>query len=150
MFGPLREFDMDRREFLTTVGSGSVALTAGCSSILEDPGPFHFGITNWREQEYTAELTLRKNDEEKLIDGRFDIAANGPDHEKPPGIYLKGVTRVKNEDAIDAQVILDGEPYRGRYEVTCNRREGSENNFFSYIHSGETSKIKFGGSEWGV
>lgn len=150
MFGPSRDFDMNRREFLTAMGSGSVALTAGCSSILEEPGPFHFGITNWREREYTAELTLRKNDENELLDGRFDIAANSPDQNNPPGIYLEGVTEVKNEDAINARVILDGEVYRGRYEVTCNRREGSENNFFLYIHTGETSKIEFSGSECGV
>ncbi|WP_435095081.1 hypothetical protein [Halorubrum sp. N11] len=76
---------MNRREFLTTMGSGSIVLTAGCSSILEARNPFHFGITNWQEREYTAELRLRKNDEEKLINGRFDIAANRPDYEQPRG-----------------------------------------------------------------
>ncbi|MFC7116551.1 hypothetical protein ACFQH2_18580 [Natronoarchaeum sp. GCM10025703] len=142
---------MNRRQFLATAGSGSVAVTAGCSSILEDAGPFHFGITNWREREYTAELTLRKNDEEKLIDGRVDIAANGPDHEDPPGVHLQEVTQVKNGDAINARVILDGETYRGRYEVTCNQRESSKNNFFLYIHSSESEMgIEFGGSECGV
>lgn len=141
---------MNRRGFLKTVGCGSVASTAGCSSILEDSGPFHFGITNWREREYAAQLSLRKNDEEDLIDGRFDIAANGPDYEEPPGIYLQDVTRVKNEDTINARVVLDDESYRGSYEVTCNQREGSENNFFLYIRSAETSEIEFGGSECGV
>lgn len=132
------------------VGSGSVALTPGCSSVLEDSGPFDFGIVNWREREYSAELRLRKNNEEELIDGRFDIAANGPDQERPPGIYLQDVTRVKNEDVINARVILNGEIFRGRYKVTCNRRKRSENNFFLYIRSDETSEIEFGGSECGV
>ncbi|QLD85574.1 hypothetical protein HWV23_07495 [Natronomonas halophila] len=141
---------MNRRAFLTTVGSGSLALTAGCSSLLEDPGAFHFGITNWRERTYTADLTLHKNAEETLIDGRFDIAANGPDRDDPPGVYLESVTQVKNGDVIDARVRLDGEEYRGSYEVTCNRREGSENNFFLYIHSPGGGDIEFGGSECGV
>jgi hypothetical protein len=140
---------MNRRRFLTAVGSGSLASTAGCSSLLEDPGPFDFGITNWRERAYTAELTLEKSDE-TLVDGRFDIAANGPDHGEPPGIYLQDVTRVKNGDVIDARVRLGGEAYRGSYEVTCNRREGSENNFFLYIHSPDGGEIEFGGSECGV
>ncbi|WP_336135137.1 hypothetical protein [Natronomonas amylolytica] len=141
---------MNRRAFLTTVGSGGFALTAGCSSLLEDPGPFHFGITNWRERTYTAELLLQKNDDEELVNGRFDIAANGPDRDDPPGVYLEIITQVKNRDIIDARVRLDGEEYRGSYEVTCNRREGSENNFFLYIHSPDGGDIEFGGSECGV
>jgi hypothetical protein len=140
---------MNRRRFLTAVGSGGVGLVAGCSTVLEDPEPFDFGITNWRERAYTAELKLEKGDE-TLVDGRFDIAANGPDHGEPPGIYLQDVTRVKNGDVIDARVRLGGEAYRGSYEVTCNRREGSENNFFLYIHSPDGGEIEFGGSECGV
>lgn len=138
---------MNRREFLTTMGSGSIVVTAGCSSVLEAQNPFHFGITNWQKRKYTAELRLRKNDEEELIDGRFDIAANSSDYEDPPGIYLEGVAQVKDGDIIDTRVILEDEAYRGRYEVTCNKRERSENNFFLYIHSSETDEIEFGGSE---
>jgi hypothetical protein len=140
---------MKRRRFLTAAGSGSLALAAGCSSVLEASGPFHFGITNWRQRAYTADLTLETG-EETLVDGRFDIAANGPDREDPPGIYLQGVTQVKNGDVVAAEVVLDGETHRGRYEVTCNRREGSENDFFLYIRSPEAGPIEFSGSRCGV
>lgn len=150
---------MNRRKFLATVGSGSFALTAGCSSVLEEPGSFHFGITNWRDQAYTTELTLQKNGETELIQGQFDIASNNPDNEDPAILYLQDIATVKNEDMIDARVTLDGETYRGSYEVTCNRRsssdyntdgyDGPENNFFLYIHSGEHGEIEFGGSGCG-
>lgn len=140
---------MDRRRALRTVGSAGVALAAGCSAIFEDAGPFHFGITNWRERTYRAELLLEKNGE-TVVDGRFDIAANGPAHEEPPGIYLQDVARVTNGDDINARVVLDGDTYRGHYEVTCNRRDGSRNNFFLYIRSGEPGEITFSGSECGV
>ncbi len=155
---PVGKFGMNRRKFLTILGAGSAVLTAGCSSVLEESGPFHFGITNWREQAYTAELILHKNSEE-VISGQFDIASNNIDDEDPAAIYLQGVTEVKNGDVINAQVTLDGETYRGSYEVTCNRRDASdytasdphvpENNFFLYIHSGDPGEIEYGGSECG-
>lgn len=150
---------MNRRKFFTIVGSGSAVLTAGCSSVLEDAGRFHFGITNWREQSYTANLILRKNSEEELINGQFDIASNNPAEEDPAVIHLQDVAKVKNGDVVTAQVTLNGETYRGSYEVTCNRRDASdyttsdpnvpENNFFLYIHSGESGEIEYGGSECG-
>jgi hypothetical protein len=140
---------MDRRTFLATVGSGTLVLTTGCSAVLEEPGPFDFGIINWRQRAYAAEVVLRKNDGEKLVDGRFDIAANGPDREDPPGIYLRDVTRVRNGDTVDARVVLDGETFRGSYEVTCNRTDGFGNDFFLRIYSGEPSEIDFSGSECG-
>ncbi|UIP00721.1 hypothetical protein Hbl1158_05020 [Halobaculum sp. CBA1158] len=141
---------MDRREFLAAAAGGGLVSTAGCSGVSEDPGPFDFGITNWRRREYTAEVLLRKNEDVELIDGRFDIAANEPDREDPPGIYLRDVTRVRNGDVIDARVALDGEPYRGRYEVTCNRTADFENDFFLRIRSGDAGRIEFSGSECGV
>lgn len=140
---------MNRRGFLTAVAGGSMGSMAGCSSIFEESGPFHFGITNWRETEYTAEVKLTKNDDEELINGRFDITGNDPTREEPPGIYLESVTTVKNGDTINARVILNGETYRGNYEVTCNQRDNSANNFFLYIHSGD-GEIEFGGSRCGV
>jgi hypothetical protein len=140
---------MNRRQFLATAGCGRLALTAGCSSIFEEPGAFRFGITNWRERAWAAEATLHRSDEE-LLDGRFHIAANDRDGGDPPHVYVRKLAEVTNGDVIDATVRLDGEEYRGRYEVTCNERDGAENNFFLYIHSGDDGEIEFGGSECGA
>lgn len=140
---------MNRRVFLSTVASGSLVLTAGCTAVLEDPGSFDFGISNWRERDFTAELVLRKNETEALVDGRFDIAANNPDREDAPGIYLEDITQVRNGDTIGAQVTLDGETYRGTYEVTCNQVEDFDNDYFLRIYSGDPGEISFAGSKCG-
>lgn len=137
---------MRRRPFLEALAAGSSLLAAGCVSLREDPGPFDFGISNWRDRQYTADFVLRKNDA-RLLDGRVDVPAKRPSDEGPVGVLLEDVTRVTDGDVIEARINLSGSEFEGRYEVSCNRRERAENNFFFRIYSDEDRGMEFEGSE---
>lgn len=142
---------MNRRRFLQRLAGGSVLLTAGCTAIGEDPGPFNFAIVNRREQPYHAEFTVRDNDD-ILIDGSVDIAARPPGDGEYTVLNFDNITQVMNGDTIDVRIQLAGETFEETYEVTCNQSENAENNFFFQIRhpeaptSSETG-MEFAGSE---
>lgn len=141
---------MNRRRFLRKVASGGALLTAGCTSIREDPGPFNFGIVNRREQEYHAEFTVWDDADEVVIDGFVDIPARPPADEERAELFFDDLLSVTNGDRIDVRIGIDDETFEETYEVTCNRSENAENNLFFHIRHPEaptSEKMEFSGSE---
>lgn len=138
---------MNRRRFLQgTVGSG-VLLTAGCSSLAAESEPFNFGITNWRDRRYTADVRLEENEETVLLDARVDVPAQREQDDEPPGALFRDLTDVSNGDIIDATVIIADTELETQYEVTCSTSENAENNLFLRIFSNEDRGMQFRGSE---
>ena len=138
---------MKRRRFLHGLtGTGGLVL-AGCASLGEESDPFTFGITNWRNQRYLADIVLRENDESVLLDARVNIPAHQPTNEDPPGILIRDLTSVTDGDVINARVSIDEAEFETRYEVTCTHSENAENNLFFRIFSNEDREMQFSGSE---
>ncbi|EMA65504.1 hypothetical protein C468_05968 [Halorubrum kocurii JCM 14978] len=143
---------MNRRPFLQQLAVGGALLTAGCTAIREEPGPFNFGIVNRREQSYHVEYTLWDDAGEIVIDGSVDIAPRPPDGGEYTVLDFPDLIRVTNGDEIDARIQIDGETFEDTYEVTCNRSENAENNWFFQIRhpDGPTTSetgMEFNGSE---
>lgn len=143
---------MNRRQVLQQLAGGSVLLTAGCTFIGEDPGPFEFAIVNRREQPYQVEFTVWDDDDDVLTDGVVDIAVRPPKDGEYSVVAFEDLTRVSNGDTIDVRIQIDGETFEGTYEVTCNRSENAENNFFFQIRHPDApteteSGMEFNGSE---
>jgi hypothetical protein len=72
-----------------------------------------------------------------------------------PGCTLKNLIRVKNGDEIEVQVQVEGETYRGTYEVSCNQSDNAENSYFFRIrhpgsHTDTGEGMEFSGSRCGV
>lgn len=137
---------MRRRSFLLSTSTCGFLLGSGCVTLGEDAGPLTFGISNWRNRRYMADVRLRKGDD-AILDGRFDIPAKQPTDEDPVGVLLEDIVRVTNGDTVEARVQLDGDEFTGRYEVSCNQSENAENNFFFRIYSSEDRGMEFTGSE---
>jgi len=143
---------MNRRQALQLFAGSSALLMAGCNSLGEQPGPFNFAIVNLREQSYSAEFTVRDDDDDILIDGSVDIAASPPGDGEATVLNFEELTQVTNGDSIDVRIQVAGETYEESYEVTCNQSEKAQNNFFFRIRhpeaptSSETG-MEFAGSE---
>ncbi len=124
---------MNRRRFLRRFTAGGALLTAGCTAIGEAPGPFNFGIVNRRERPYHVEYTLWDDADEVVIDGSVDIAPRPPDEGEYTVLDFEDLVRVTNGDEIGARIRVAGETFEDTYEVTCNRSENAENNWFFQI-----------------
>jgi len=135
---------MKRRRLLQSAVSGGILFTAGCTSLREDPGPFNFGVTNWRDQQYFAEIVLR-NDESIFLDVEADIPAHPleEDSEDPKVIIFDDVANVTDGDVIEAQILINGSEYETEYEVTCNSRENAESGLWFRIYSDEDRGMEY-------
>ncbi|MFP8957477.1 hypothetical protein ACLI4Y_12160 [Natrialbaceae archaeon A-CW3] len=124
---------MERRALLGTLG---LVTTSGCLSILQDSSPVTFEIVNFREERFTADVTLR-HDDAVVLDGFVDIPAREPD-EDAAGLSLQVHESVSTGDAIDARVEIDGREYEDRYEITCSGSDRAANTFqFTIWSSGD-------------
>jgi len=140
---------MHRRRLLQSLVSGGILFTAGCTSLRENSDSFNFGIENWREQRYFADVVLRKNDETVFLDAEVDIPAHRPadESDEPASVYVFDTANVADGDIIDAQILIDESEFETRYEVTCTSSEHAENNLFFRIYSSEDREMQFRGSE---
>lgn len=120
---------------------------AGCVSLGEDADPLNFGIENWRDERYAADVKLEKNGETIVLDARIDVPAHQNESSDPAGTYIFDVADVENGDSIDARVFIDGEEMKTRYEVSCTAVENVENNLFLRIFSNVDRGMQFSGSE---
>lgn len=138
---------MRRRQLLSGLAAAGGAVTAGCASLRAGSEPFTFGISNWRDRSYTADVVLRKNDERTLFDARVDVPARRPTDDEPPGILVRDLTAVSDGDVVDARVDVDGREFETAYEITCSHSGNAENNLFFRIFSDEEREMRFDGSE---
>ena len=120
---------MQRRRFLCGLAAANGVLTAGCTSFRAASEPFTFGITNWRDRRYTAEVLLRKNDDRVLFDARVDVPAHRPSDEDPRGLLIRDLTTVSDGDVTDDRVDVDGRAFETAYDITCSRNEDREMEF---------------------
>ncbi|WP_147376705.1 hypothetical protein, partial [Halopiger aswanensis] len=118
---------MDRRQVLQQIAGASILLTAGCTTILENSGSFHFAIVNHREQQYHVEFTVSDNSDEILIDGAVDIAPRPSGDEEYTALDFPDLTRVTNGDIIDAKVKVGGNIFEESFEITCNNNQNAPN-----------------------
>lgn len=138
---------MNRRRFLQATLCSGILLTAGCISLGEKSEPFNFGITNWRDQRYTADVLLEENGESVILDAHVDVPAHRKEDSEPVGTLFRNLTDVSNGDVIDATVFIEDTELETRYEVTCSTSENAENNLFLRIFSNEARGMQFRGSE---
>lgn len=138
---------MKRRQFLHSLASTGGLVTAGCVSLGEESDPFTFGITNWRDQRYRADVVLRENGDSDLLDARVNIPAHQQTDENPPGILIRDLTSVTDGDIINARVSINKTEFETRYKITCTHSENAENNLFFRIFSDEDCEMQFSGSE---
>ena len=138
---------MDRRQFLQSAAGGGMVFAAGCISLGGDSDPLNFGIENWRDERYAAEVELEKNEETVVLDASIDVPAHNDDSSDPVGTYIFDVTDVENGDIIDARVVIDDDELETRYEVTCTAVDDVENNLFLRIFSNVDRGMQFRGSE---
>lgn len=138
---------MRRRQLLSGLAATAGAATAGCASLRAASEPFTFGVSNWRDRSYTAEVVLRKNGDRILFDARVDVPAHRPADDDPRGILVRDLTAVSDGDVIDARVDVDGREFETAYEITCSHSENAENNLFFRIFSDEDRGMRFDGSE---
>ncbi|APX98430.1 hypothetical protein [Natronorubrum daqingense] len=141
---------MNRRQILQQIAGSSVLLTAGCSSIGENPGPFHFAIVNLRDQHYYVEFAVWDDSDTLLTDGAVDIAPRGDD--EYTALDFENVAEVTNGDVITAEVEVAGETFEEAFEVTCNKSDNADNNLFFRIRHPDVSTptgtgMEFSGSE---
>ena len=138
---------MNRRRFLQSAGGGGAFFAAGCVSLSDDSDPLTFGIENWRDERYSAEVELEKNEETVVLDASVDVSAHQDESSDPVGAYIFDVTDVANGDVIDATVSIDGDELETRYEVSCTAVDHAENNLFLRIFSNVDRGMQFRGSE---
>lgn len=138
---------MYRRRFLQSAGGGGAVFIAGCLSLSEDSDPLTFGIENWRDERYSAEVELEKNEETVVLEASVDVPAHQDDSSDPVGAYFFDVADVANGDSIDATVFIDGDELETRYEVSCTAVDSAENNLFLRIFSNVDRGMQFRGSE---
>jgi hypothetical protein len=89
-----------------------------------------------------------------VIQGSDDFPT-AKDRESVAGLYFENLIRVKNGDEIEVQVQVEGETYRGTYEVSCNQSDNAENSYFFRIrhpgsHTDTGEGMEFSGSRCGV
>lgn len=138
---------MNRRRFLQAATGGGMVFATGCVSLDENSKPLNFGIENWREERYFAEVALEKNETEYILDASVDVPAHHDEHSDPVGAYIFDVTDVINGDIIDVNVFINDSELKTRFEVTCSAVDRVENNLFLRIFSNPDRGMQFRGSE---
>ena len=133
---------MHRRQFLASLASGGVFLSAGCAAPGAEPGPFGFAIVNFRDQQHHVTFSLQHGGE-TLVDGAVDVAAR-PAEEEYSVLRFVDLARVTNGDTVDAQITVDGDPFSTSYEVTCNRSEDASNELYFRMRDPATTTTESG------
>lgn len=138
---------MNRRRVLQQVAVGGALLTAGCTTLLEEPRPLNFAVVNRRQRSYHLEFIVWDDDGE-VLDGVVDIAPRPPGDGEYTVLQFPDLTRVRNGDVIEIRVRVAGETFEESYEVTCNESERAENDVFFRIRHPDAPTANDSGMEF--